>query len=201
MGELERWAAANGWSFTANAAAGPSWAGWSPAMIDAEAKRLQPNDELTVKDAGPFLTGMLDGTEVSLACVRWTQGFDEEDRPTTPYNGSVFVAVRMPAPLPPMTVRPRPGVAPKANRSFGTRFLVQPEEAQEHVPESLRQAHLAREVPPWTLHDGRLVSICRHLLYDDLPNPKHLLPAADRALLAVRLLTPRTTRSEPPRAR
>ena len=196
VGGLERWAARNGWSFSRDAADGPPWAGWSPAMVACEVSRLQPNDDLQVKDVGPVLTSVVDGIEVSLASVRWMQGIDEEGGTTSPCTASLFVAVHMPEGLSPVTVRRRPVAREsRAGGPFGARFLVLPEEAQAHLPEALKQAHLGREVSPWTLHDGRLVSICRHQLYDSFPRPKHLLPAARRGLRAAQLLTGSVDRS------
>jgi hypothetical protein len=189
-GELERWAAANGWSLSHDATGGPPWAGWSPVMIASEVSRLQPDDELRVKDVGPALAGIVDGLEVSLASVRWMQGICDEGGTISPYNASLFVAVRVPEDISPRTVRLRPpGLASGTEDRFGARFLVTPEEAQQRIPEALAQAHLAGEVSPWTVHDGRLVSICRHLVCDQYLRPAQLLPAARRGLRAARLLT------------
>jgi hypothetical protein len=77
----------------------------------------------------------------------------------------------------------------KADDAFGARFLVTPEEAQAHLPEALKRAHLAGEISPWTLQGGCLVSVCRHLLYDLFPRPRRLLPAVQRGLRAAQLLT------------
>ena len=190
MGELERWAVRNGWSFSRDATGDPSWAGWSPAMVDSQVSRLQPNDNLHIKDVGPVLTSVVDGIEVSLACVRWIQGIDEEGGTTSPYAASLFVAVHVPEALSSMTVRH--WAAARGSRDqglFAARFLVTPEEARVHIPEALKEAHLAREVSPWTLNDGCLVSICRHQLYDLFPRPKQLLPAARRGLRVAQLLT------------
>jgi hypothetical protein len=54
------------------------------------------------------------------------------------------------------------GVAALFAVLFTDRFSVTPEEALTQIPESLRHAHPAREVSPWTVRDGRLVTICRH---------------------------------------
>jgi hypothetical protein len=187
---LERWAAGNGWSFSLDAAGGPPWAGWSLAMIRETASTLQPGDELPVKDVGPVLTGVVDGTEVSLAVARWIQGVDESGGSTVPYASSLFVAVRVPRTLPPMIVRKRLATRGRsAGDQFTDRFSVTPDEALTQIPEALRQAHLAREVSPWTVRDGRLVTICRHQLYDAYPPPKVLWPAISRAMRAAELLT------------
>jgi hypothetical protein len=191
VGALEHWADRNGWSFSQDAIGEPPWAGWSPAMIASEVSRLQPNDEMRVLgNVGPVLTGVLDGSEVSLATVRWVRGVDEEGASTTPYMSSLFVAVHVPESLPAVTVRHRPSTqVPTAGGLFGARCLVVPGEAGALIPEALKEAHLAREVSPWTVHDGRLVSICRHQVYELFPPTKTLLPAARRALRAARLLT------------
>jgi hypothetical protein len=187
---LERWAAGNGWSFSPDAAGGPPWAGWSLAMISETASTLQPYDELPVKGAGPVLTGVVDGTEVSLAVARWTQGVDESGGSTVPYTSSLFVAVRVPQTLPPMTVRKRLATRERgADAQFTVDFSVLPDEARSRLPEALRQAHLDREVSPWTVRDGRLVTICRHQLYEAYPPVKTLPPAISRAMRAARLLT------------
>jgi hypothetical protein len=39
-------------------------------MISETASTLQPGDQLPVKNVGPALTGVVDGTEVSLAVAR-----------------------------------------------------------------------------------------------------------------------------------
>jgi hypothetical protein len=188
---LERWAAGNGWSFSPDVAGGPPWAGWSLAMIRAAASTLQPHDELPVQDVGPVLAGVVDGTEVSLAVARWMQGVDESGGSTVPYTSSLFVAVRVPETLPPLTVRKQPATRERgASAHFTDRFSVTPDEALTRVPEALQQAHLAREVSPWTVSDGRLVTICRHQLYDAYPPVKTLSPAITRALRAAELLRP-----------
>jgi hypothetical protein len=188
---LERWAAGNGWSFSPDVVGGPPWAGWSLAMISETASTLQPHDELPLKDVGPVLTGVVDGTEVSLAVARWMQGVDESGGSTVPYTSSLFVAVRVPDTLPPMTVRKRPATGEGvASAQFTDRFSVTPDEALTQIPEALRHAHLAREVSPWTVRDGRLVTICRHQLYDAYAPPNTLPPAITRALRAAELLRP-----------
>jgi hypothetical protein len=65
-----------------------------------------------------------------------------------------------------------------------------PDEVLNEIPEALRQAHLTREISPWTVRDGRLVTICRHQLYDAYPPPKVLWPAIRRAMRAAELLRP-----------
>ena len=196
VGGLQRWAARNGWSFSRGPVGDPPWAGWSPAMVASEVSRLQPDDDLRVKDVGPVLSSVVDGIEVSLASVRWIQGIDEEGGTTSPYTASLFVAVHVPEGLSPVTVRRRPAAREsRADGPFGARFLVMPEEAQAHLPEALKEAHLAREVSPWTVHDGCLVSICRHQLHDLFPRPRQLLPAARRGLRAAQLLTEAVDRS------
>jgi hypothetical protein len=188
---LERWAAGNGWSFSPDVADGPPWAGWSLAMISETASTLQPYDQLPLKDVGPVLAGVVDGTEVSLAAARWMQGVDESGGSTVPYTSSLFVAVRRADSLPPMTVRKQPAAREgAAGEAFTDRFSVTPDEALNEIPEALRQAHLAREVSPWTVRDGRLVTICRHQLYDAYPPPKVLWPAIRRAMRAAELLRP-----------
>jgi hypothetical protein len=187
---LERWAADNGWSFSPDVADGPPWAGWSLAMIRDGVSRLLPYAGLPLKDVGPVLAGVIDGTEVSLAVVRWIQGVDESGGSTVPYASSLFVAVRVPDSLPSMTVRGQPGTRERgADEEFTVRFRVDPDEARTRIPEALQQAHLAREVSPWTVGDGRLVSICRHQLYEAYPPVKTLPPAISRAMRAVELLT------------
>jgi hypothetical protein len=95
-----------------------------------------------------------------------------------------------------VTVRRRPtALESGADGQFAARFLVMPEEAQARIPEALKEAHLAREVSPWTLEDGCLVSVCRHQLYDLFPHPKQLLPAARRGLRVAQLLTESFDRS------
>jgi hypothetical protein len=188
---LERWAAGNGWSFFPDAADGPPWAGWSLAMISETASTLQPYDQLPLKDVGPVLAGVADGTEVTLAVARWMQGVDESGGSTVPYASSLFVAVRVPESLPPMTVRKRPATREGgAGEAFTDRFSMTPDEVLNEIPEALRQAHLTREVSPWTVGDGRLVTICRHQLYDAYPPPKVLWPAIRRAMRAAELVRP-----------
>jgi hypothetical protein len=187
---LERWAADNGWSFSPDVAGGPPWAGWSVAMIRDEVSRLLPSAELPLKDVGPVLAGVVNGTEVSLAVVRWIQGVDESGGSPVPYASSPFVAVRVPDGTPPMTVRGQPGTRKRgAGEEFTVRFRVDPEKARTRIPEALQQAHLAREVSPGTVGDGRLVSICRHQLYEAYPPVKTLSPAITRAMRAAELLT------------
>jgi hypothetical protein len=195
VGGLQRWAARNGWLFAPGGPGGPRWAGWSPEMIASEVSRLQPRADLQVQEVGPVLTGVVDGTQVSLARIRWRHGIGPEGGTTSPYTASHFVAVQVPEGLPPITVRRRPRSAePTVGGLFGARFLVAPEEARADIPGALQYAHLAGEVSPWTRHDGRVVSICRHQLYDSVPRPGQLLPAARRGLRAARL----RTESEPP---
>jgi hypothetical protein len=91
-------------------------------MIASEVSRLQPNDEMRVLgNVGPVLTGVVDGSEVSLVTARWERGVDEEGATTTPHVSSLFVAVRVPERLPTVTVRHRPSApAPAAGGLFAS---------------------------------------------------------------------------------
>jgi hypothetical protein len=193
---IERWAVTNGWSFSREAVRDPPWAPWSPAMVASQVSRLQLSGDFMVKDVGPVLTSVVDGIEVSLACVRWTLCVDDQGGSTSPYTASLFAAIHVAESLPSMTVRRWPSFGSQDRDRFAASFRVTPEEAQARIPEALKEAHLSGEVWPWTVHDGCLVTICRHQRHDYYPLPEQLLPAARLGLRLAQLLTESFDRPE-----
>lgn len=185
----ERWAARNGWSFAPVGDGGPSWARWSVAMVNAEVARMLPNAQLSALTVGPVLSGVVDNAPVSVAAVRWIQRVDSEGGLLDPFASSLLAACPAPAIAGSLCLQRQPGPRPVEGDLFDDRFRVLPDDARGMIPEALQRAHLAGDVSPWSVSDGRLMTVNRHQRYQWVPSVDLVMPAARQAVRIVELLS------------
>jgi hypothetical protein len=192
--KLAQWAALRGWAFTLKP---------SVAWTNRVAGRNRHGVTLA-------LSGVVDGLPVSVAEYHYTEthsttSVNAEGRSTSSSSSTtrhyVVATVRLPHPLPTVTVAPRgalsrmarsvlgPGETSTGQADFDRAFRIktdQPDLVRAWCTPALQTAHLTGQIPAWSLARGELLCSTAGRINDPETIPTMIAPA----LRVAALLTP-----------